>query len=212
MKDIAIYGAGGSGREVKLIIDAINKINPVYNVIGFFDDGKPKGEIINEIPVLGGLSDLEKINEPICIAISIANPTIKKKIVQSIKNKNVTYPNIIHPNVDLTGYDITLGQGNIISNGCIITCNIKIHDFVLMNLQSTVSHDSVINSYCSIMSAVSISGEVTLNEGIYIGVGARIINQIEVGAYTIIGSGAIVTQSLPANVTAVGIPAKPLKK
>jgi len=35
MKDITIFGAGGFGREVKTIIDAINKSEPSYNFIGF---------------------------------------------------------------------------------------------------------------------------------------------------------------------------------
>ena len=39
MKKIAIYGAGGFGREVLTLINDINKINPQYQVIGFFDDG-----------------------------------------------------------------------------------------------------------------------------------------------------------------------------
>ena len=41
MKNIAIFGAGGFGKEVKTIIDKINIISPnTYNFIGFFDDAK----------------------------------------------------------------------------------------------------------------------------------------------------------------------------
>lgn len=40
MKKIAIYGAGGFGREVAFLIDDINKVNPQYEFIGYFDDGK----------------------------------------------------------------------------------------------------------------------------------------------------------------------------
>ena len=45
----------------------------------------------------------------------------------------------------------------------------------------------------------------------YIGTGAKIINQIEIGEYTIVGAGAVVSKSLPNKCTAVGIPAKPIK-
>ncbi len=38
MKDIAIYGAGGFGREVACLIHIINKKTPQWNLIGFFDD------------------------------------------------------------------------------------------------------------------------------------------------------------------------------
>jgi len=212
MIDIAIYGAGGSGREVKIIIDAINKVTPTYYLVGFFDDGKPKGTFINSLPVLGGILELHEINQPLALVISVADPKTRKKIVQGIHSPYITFPNIIHPSVDLSGDFVTLGQGNIMSQGCILTCNIKIHDFLILNLNSTISHDSEIESFCSIMSAVSISGDVKLNQGVYIGVGARIINQIEIGEFAVIGSGAVVTKTIPPLVTAVGIPAKPLSK
>ncbi|MDR1459358.1 MAG: serine acetyltransferase, partial [Bacteroidales bacterium] len=43
MKDIAIYGAGGLGREIACLIRHINENEPTWNLIGFFDDGKAKG-------------------------------------------------------------------------------------------------------------------------------------------------------------------------
>ena len=45
MKDIAIYGAGGFGREVACMIKHINESadEPIWNLVGFFDDGKEKG-------------------------------------------------------------------------------------------------------------------------------------------------------------------------
>ncbi len=59
MKKIAIYGAGGFGREVAFLIDDINKVNLQYEFIGYFDDGKEKGEIANSFPVLGGRKNLK---------------------------------------------------------------------------------------------------------------------------------------------------------
>ncbi|MFP3663242.1 acetyltransferase, partial [Burkholderia sp. SIMBA_043] len=56
-----------------------------------------------------------------------------------------------------------------------------------------------------------ISGEVIINKAVYVGTGAKIINLLEIGENTIIGAGAVVSKSIPANCTAVGIPAKPIK-
>ena len=61
------------------------------------------------------------------------------------------------------------------------------------------------------MPTVNISGEVTIGEGVYVGTGAKIINQLEIGKNTIVGAGAVVAKSLPADCTAVGVPAKPIK-
>jgi hypothetical protein len=52
MNDIAIYGCGGFGREVKALIDQINMKGGGFNFIGFFDDGVEKGKVINNFPVI----------------------------------------------------------------------------------------------------------------------------------------------------------------
>ena len=61
------------------------------------------------------------------------------------------------------------------------------------------------------MPSVNISGEVLIKECVYVGTGAKIINLLTIEENTIIGAGAVVAKSLPANCTAVGIPAKPIK-
>ena len=38
MKEIAIYGAGGFGREVACLINRINEVEPAWNLVGFFDE------------------------------------------------------------------------------------------------------------------------------------------------------------------------------
>ncbi len=93
----------------------------------------------------------------------------------------------------------------------IITVDIELEDFIILNLLCTVGHDTIIKSYSSFMPSVNVSGEVVINDGVYVGTGAKIINLLEIGENTIVGAGAVVSKSLPANCTAVGIPAKPIK-
>jgi len=211
MNNIAIIGAGGFGREVKTIIDSINKIQSTYNFLGYFDDGFEKGELINGFPILGNIGDLQLINKKTSIVIAIGDPKIKKLIYNKIKNPFVDFPSIIHPNVIISDDFVEIGHGCIISAGTIITCNIKIENFVILNLSCTVGHDTIIGAFSSFMPAVNISGEVKIEECVYAGTGAKIINLLTIGKETIIGAGAVVSKSLPEKCTAVGIPAKPIK-
>lgn len=211
MKKIVIIGAGGFGREVKMLIDQINAIEKRYEFIGYYDDGKPKGEKINGFPVLGNTDDLNAIKEPVLVALALGNPSHKKKVVEQLNNSNVTFETLIHPSV-IRGSDlVTIGKGTVICAGCIITCNIDIQDYVIINLACTIGHDTVIKNYVSLMPGINVSGEVVLEEGVYIGTGAKIINQLTIGQNSTIGAGAVVSKSIPENCTAVGIPAKPIK-
>ncbi|MGB2685892.1 MAG: acetyltransferase [Olleya sp.] len=211
MEKIAIIGAGGFGREVKTLVDSINELSNQYDLIGFFDDNIDKGTIVNGLKVLGGLSDLNKIDYKLSVALGIGVPAIKQKIITSINNVNISFPNLIHPSVIISKDDIALGKGNIICAGNILTCNIIIEDYITLNLCCTVGHDTKIGAFSSFMPSVNISGEVDINQSVYVGTGAKIINQLSIGENTIVGAGAVVAKTLPANCTAVGIPAKPIK-
>jgi sugar O-acyltransferase (sialic acid O-acetyltransferase NeuD family) len=210
MKKIAIIGAGGFGREVKMLIDHINQKDEQFEIQGFYDD-KHYDHDINGVPYLGKIEKINEVDHPLCITVAIGDPRTKKKIVESINNPNIEFPTLIHPSVIIGQDNTKIGKGNIICAGVIITVDIEIEDFVILNLSCTVGHDTKIKNYSSFMPTVNISGEVIINDSVYVGTGAKIINLLEIGENTIVGAGAVVYKSLPANCTAVGIPAKPIK-
>ena len=83
MKDIYIIGASGFGREVAWLIEELDE----FNVIGFVDDNKEiQNTIINDIPVIGGISFLIEKKEEVNVVIAIGNPAIRKKIYDQLKN------------------------------------------------------------------------------------------------------------------------------
>ena len=212
MKDLVIVGAGGFGREVKVLIDDINKIHPTYRFKGFYDDGFEIGTQINGYDVLGGIKDLNNISSLVMVVVAVGAPDIKQRIIKQLVNPNIEFPTLIHPSVIYSDDYVQVGKGCIICAGSILTCNIKIEEFVILNLMCTVGHDTTINKYASFMPSVNISGEVIIHKAVYVGTGAKIINQLEIGENTIIGAGAVVSKSIPANCTAVGVPARVIKQ
>jgi sugar O-acyltransferase (sialic acid O-acetyltransferase NeuD family) len=206
MKNCVIIGAGGFGREVHMLIDQINVTSPQYKVLGFYDDSVAKGTFINGLEVLGTLQDLNEVNEPTGVCIAIGAPKVKKAIVEKLTNSLLFFPRLIHPSVI---YGIS---ENAIGKGTIITVNITIGEFVILNLGCTVGHDTVIGNYCAFMPQSNIAGEVVLGEAVYGGMGAGIINQVTVGNNVTLGAGSVVVKNIPSNCLAVGIPAKVIKE
>ncbi|MFC0236517.1 acetyltransferase [Fictibacillus phosphorivorans] len=212
MKDIVVYGAGGFAREVAYLIEQINENNPTWNLLGYIDDNKEnQGEILNGYQVLGNI-EWFKNTEKISVALGIGSPKVKKAIVEKLNefNGKIEFPNLIHPTVIYSGHN-KIGRGNIICEGNLFTCNINLKNFVIVNLNCTIGHDTVIDDYCTILPNASISGNVHFSEGVDFGTNATIIQGIDVGEYTIVGAGAVVVKSLPSKCTAVGMPAKPIK-
>lgn len=210
MEKIAIVSSGGFAREVLTLINAINKIEHKYEVVGFIDNDK--GHLVHGLPIIGSDEEVNNTKEPLSVVIAVGEPRLKEKIRSKYTNPLISFPTLIHPTAIIADPDsIEIGQGCIICAGNIITTDIKIRDFVTLNLQCTVGHDTVIADYSAFMPSVNISGEVIVGRGVYVGTGAKIINQVEIGENTIVGAGAVVAKSLPANCTAVGVPAKPIK-
>lgn len=210
MVNIAVVGTGGFAREVMSMLENINAVTPQYNILGFVD--KSTDIVINGYPVIGDDETINQTTEPISLVIAVGDPWLKEKIRNKYTNTLVSFPTIIHPSALIQSKDtVKIGDGCIICAGTIITCNIEIKDFVTLNLSCTVGHDTVISDYCSFMPSVNISGEINLENKVYVGTGAKIIQQLTIGENTIVGAGAVVVKSLPANCTAVGVPAKPIK-
>jgi sugar O-acyltransferase (sialic acid O-acetyltransferase NeuD family) len=211
MKDLAIYGAGGLGRELALMINQINTPNQHWNLIGFFDDQKKKGEHVDDIPVLGGVKELNTYGKQLSIIVGVANCKVKSEMVSQISNSNINYPFLSHPLAQSGSSANQFGKGALLTSGCILTTGIVIGEFVIINLQTTIGHDVKIGNYSSIMPSVNISGNVIVGERVLIGSGATILQGLTIGDGATIGAGAVVTRSVPAGVTVVGVPARKMK-
>jgi sugar O-acyltransferase (sialic acid O-acetyltransferase NeuD family) len=215
MKDIAIFGAGGFGREVACLINSINEHledDQRWHLIGFFDDVKEKGCETGFGPVLGNTEDLNKWPTPLSVAISTSNPQNRKQIAEKVTNPNISYPNLITP--DITFYDkksVVFGKGNIVCSHCLFSCNVSVGDFNIFNNYITVGHDDKIGTFNSIMPAVRLSGNVTIGNCNFLGVSSIILQSLKIGHDTVIGAGSVIMRKTKDGCTYVGNPAKKIE-
>ena len=208
-RDLAIYGAGGFGRELALMVEQINADQKRWRVIGFFDDGKTAGGVVDDIELLGGIDALNAWSTPLSVVIALADPAVRAGVVMKIKNEHVDFPVMIHPLSSAGSFRNSYGKGTVITAGSILTTGIELKDFVIVNLASTIGHDVKIGSYTSVMPGCNISGGVAIGEGNLIGTGAQVLQCLSIGNHCKIGAGAVVTRSLESGKTFVGIPARP---
>jgi sugar O-acyltransferase (sialic acid O-acetyltransferase NeuD family) len=192
---IWIYGAGGMGKETHWLIQ--ENLSNQFNILGFIDDFKTD-KLFQKLPLINNI----ELNSNAIIAI--ADSTLRKQI--AAKNK-LNYHNIIHSNA-LKHESINIGIGNIMCKGVVLTVDIKIGNHVIININSTIGHDVVLEDFVSIMFAVNISGNVKIGEGTLIGSGAIILPNITIGKWCKIGAGAVITKNIPDNSTVVGVPGR----
>ncbi len=227
MKDIAIFGAGGFGREVACLIRIINESlddktikkhhlmpDEPWNFIGFFDDNPSLKEqqISHFGKCLGGVDDLNKWDKPLAVCIAIGNPRIVGKIIKSITNSNISYPNLVHPDFSMSdpqGFNI--GRGNIIQGGCGITTDVTLGDFNVLNGSVVLAHDDIVGDYNSFMPATRISGEVKIGNRNFFGVSSIVLQQITIKNDTKVAAGSVLMTKPKEGGLYIGVPAKLMK-
>lgn len=214
MDKIAIFGASGFGREVLDICLELGacqicflEVDPkASEYIGF--------KLLRDAPeqVLALAADGWSY------AIGIGTPAIRRRIFETYSD--LPFPTLIHPTATF-GYrqrdEFELSRGSVVAAGVRVTNNVKIGDQVVLNLNCTVGHDSVISDCCAVMPGVNISGNVHMERQVYIGTGAAVINGsnerfLRVSEGAIIGAGAVVVRDVDAWSTVVGAPAKPINR
>lgn len=212
MKDIAIYGFGGLGREVACLISKINEVEPTWNLIGFFDDGVEPGTACRYGSVIGGIEALNTWPHPISVAIAIGTPKYLKSISSMITNGNVDFPNLIAPGVFYFDKDtLRIGKGNIITFGCRFSCDISIGDFNIFDGMISMGHESSVGSFNALFPETRISGGAVIGNGNFFGARSFVAQYIHVGDGTRIGAGSFVLRNTKDGYLYMGNPAKKIE-
>lgn len=212
-EQIAIYGAGGFGREVACLLNKINEEKPTWNLIGFFDDGIEKGTEVSHFgKVLGGIDELNDWPTKLSVALTIGNPKVIWTIVSKISNSNILFPNIISPTVYFADpKTFKIGKGNIIQKHCSFSCDVTVGDFNVMDGADVFGHDDVVGSYNVFMPSMRISGEVTIGDRNFFGVGSIILQQIKIGNDIRLGAGSVMMRKPQDGYLYMGNPAKKME-
>lgn len=213
MKDIAIFGAGGLGRETVCFLNILNKEGAEWNFLGFFDDGVAKGTQVSHFgKVLGGIKEINEWEEELALLIAIGNPASVRGVRGRIENSRVYFPNIVARTVEFTDEEsLIIGEGNIIGGNCRFTCNVHVGSFNLFNSGVIVGHDAVIGDYNIFMPEVRVSGEVTIGDSNLFGIASIVLQQIKVGNNVRLGAGSVLMTKPKNDNLYMGNPAKLFK-
>lgn len=204
---LVIVGAGGFGREVLNVVDAVNRYENRWRFLGFIDDGEPDVELLEARGAqhLGTLDELAELDA--AYVIGIGNPVARRAVAERCDSYGLSAADLVHPCCEL-GRDVTFGAGLIATVNTVVTTNVVMGRHVHLNLNSTVGHDCRLGDYVTINPGANISGSVTLGDSVTIGTGASVIQGKSIGHGSTIGAGAAVVTDIAPNSIAVGVPAR----
>lgn len=209
MKNIAIYGFGGLGREVACIIRKINEVRLTWNIIGFFDDGAPIGSECKYGKVLGNIDTVNEWKEPLSVVIAVATPKYLWSISRKITNPQIDFPNIIAPGALFFDEDsFFIGKGNVITFGCRFSCGVSIGNFNIMDGMISLGHETSIGNYNVIFPETRISGQTSVGDNNFFGARTFVAQGLKVGNNSKFWAGTFVLRNTKDGMCYMGNPAK----
>jgi sugar O-acyltransferase (sialic acid O-acetyltransferase NeuD family) len=212
MTRVVIIGAGGHGREVAEILGHQAQAGADVQVVGFIDDNRSlHGQIVNGLPVLGDWAWFEGVERTaVAVICAVGSPQVSRRLIQKARARGLSFVNAISPLAYISPMS-QMGWGIAVFPRVVIGPGVCVSDYCILNVSVTVSHGTKIGRYGTINPGVHLAGDVSLGEGCYVGIGTNVIHGRCIGSWTVIGAGAAVVHDLPANVTAVGVPARVIK-
>lgn len=211
MKNIVLFGGG---THVSYCIDIIEKENK-YNIIGITDPYLQIGTEIMGYKIIGKQEELKELIKRYKIdagIITIGDNWTRKIVYDKIVNivPDFEFVSSIHPSV-IIGKNVVIGKGTVMMAGCIVSPNTIIGEFCFFATGAILEHDCKMGNFASLSAGSLTGGKVTIGEFAAITLGVILFDRIDVGEHTVIGSGSLVTKSIPSYVLAYGCPAKVIR-
>lgn len=212
MEGIIILGSAGLAKEFYYYVKRSHPEIKEFIFVNDLEDGQTSIEIDGEnFLVVKDWVFEKKYN----FIVAVGNPQIKKKLVTKALDSGLI-PNrtIVDPSSTVLINHSNLGYGGMISPGCVITSNIKLGDYVTLNLNTTVGHDTVIGDYCTTNPGVHISGQITIGSCNEFGTGCIVRDKLIIGSNKTFGAQTAVVKNVMNDQPEiyVGVPSKRLIK
>lgn len=189
---LALYGCGGHAREVASQMNC--------EVTYFVDD-----EYANE----NAKSISEFDPSKYCMMIAIGDSKDRFTAYKKLPKETVFF-SFIHHTALITDFT-KISDGSFIGAYSILTTNIKVGSHLLLNRGNHIGHDTTIGNFFSAMPGAIVSGNVTLDDNVYIGTNSSIREKTYICSNVILGMNSCILNDITEPGIYVGSPAKKIK-
>ena len=102
----------------------------------------------------------------------------------------------------------SVGPGAAVLHHAFVGPRSRVAAGAIVNTAASADHDCTIGEFAHIAPGTHLAGGVDIGAGAFAGVGVSVIPDVHIGAWSVVGAGAVVTDQVPPETTVMGVPAR----
>jgi sugar O-acyltransferase (sialic acid O-acetyltransferase NeuD family) len=206
-RPLILIGAGGHARVLLSTL-----LLQERQILGFVDSHRIGADLLGLAQLGGDDAVLTYDPSEILLVNGVGSPaSISKRLkaYEYFRTEGYSFASVIHPG-SIVAPEAKLADGVQIMAGAIVQTGCVIEEDSIINTGARIDHDCVIRAHAHVAPGAVLSGNVHVGHRAHVGAGAVVIQNIRLGDDSIIGAGAVVLADVPASLTVVGVPARPI--
>jgi sugar O-acyltransferase (sialic acid O-acetyltransferase NeuD family) len=102
----------------------------------------------------------------------------------------------------------TVAPGAAVLHQAFVGPRTRVQTGAILNTGAAADHDCTIGEFAHIAPGTHLAGGVDIGAGAFAGMGVSVIPDVQVGAWSVVGAGAVVTDQVSPGTTVIGVPAR----
>lgn len=201
---LVIIGAGGHGK----VVGEIAQLSGEFSEIVYLDNDHSIKSCLS-YPVVGQTKDWRSFDASVKFFVAIGGNSTRQKVSEEIGLDRLAI--LVHPDASISP-STTIGRGCVVMAQAVVGVEANVGDGCIVNTAATVDHECVLSDFVHLSPGVNLGGQVSIGSRSWIGIGATVINNIDITGDVLVGAGGVVVRDLVQPGTYVGVPVALVQK
>lgn len=211
MPSVIIVGAGGFGREMyQWVGDWLATLHPPqaqYRIKGFLSN-QPTDLDGFDLPVrILGDPDHYEVEPDDRFVLAIGAIDTRKRLATRLRRMGGRFLTFRHP-AALVAPTASLGEGVIVCPFAIVSVNVTLEDFVLLNFYASCAHDSAVGKFCVLSPYATVNGFAVLEDEVFMGTHATVTAHRRIGERASISANSVAMNDVRGQTLVQGVPGR----